>query len=161
MLAIRNAVGASKKIKMVVNGCENDNLNELFENCPLYKIPKNDRYKFLRDSMKKGKWVDSIQVMVFRKEFGVLANVLVNIKLSKCYLCNKQAHHRHHVIPLCRGGRNDISNIVPLCVKCHKKFSINRLNNWKQRNQPIKPWVPKGFKSPFTVRNDVVIVKNV
>jgi 5-methylcytosine-specific restriction endonuclease McrA len=36
-----------------------------------------------------------------------------------CWLCERKAKHRHHILPLENGGRNIKTNIVPLCVKCH------------------------------------------
>ncbi|MCX6558684.1 MAG: HNH endonuclease [Candidatus Aminicenantes bacterium] len=30
-----------------------------------------------------------------------------------------QVLHVHHVIPLSRGGSNNISNLITLCEKCH------------------------------------------
>ena len=27
----------------------------------------------------------------------------------------------HHKVPLARGGRNKLSNLITLCIKCHKK----------------------------------------
>lgn len=44
---------------------------------------------------------------------------------NRCLCCGKKAKlTRDHVVPLTRGGSNDISNIQPLCMKCnHKKLT--------------------------------------
>lgn len=39
-----------------------------------------------------------------------------------CFVCDKKADVRHHVICLKNGGRNVRDNIVSLCRGCHKKI---------------------------------------
>lgn len=36
-----------------------------------------------------------------------------------CICCGKSGSHRHHIIQLQHGGKNDKNNVVPICVKCH------------------------------------------
>ena len=38
---------------------------------------------------------------------------------STCCNCGAPADHAHHVIPLARGGRDVLSNLVSLCAPCH------------------------------------------
>lgn len=52
---------------------------------------------------------------------------------SECYLCKGKATLRHHVIPLVKGGRNKLNNIVPLCQPCHCR---------------VHPHMQKGYKRP-------------
>lgn len=55
---------------------------------------------------------------------------------GKCYYCGvslKSGYHRDHVVPLSRGGRNDISNIVLACPQC----------NWSKNDRLPHEW-PKG-----------------
>lgn len=43
---------------------------------------------------------------------------------SKCkqnFSTSKHKLHSHHIIPLSRGGANSFSNLVSLCVDCHKE----------------------------------------
>lgn len=47
---------------------------------------------------------------LLKKELG---NICVNCGI-KC-----DSIHYHHIVPLSKGGTNNISNIVPLCEKCH------------------------------------------
>ena len=41
----------------------------------------------------------------------------------KCKNCGTVAQppHCHHIVPLGRGGRNELSNLVTLCESCHRK----------------------------------------
>ena len=36
-----------------------------------------------------------------------------------CCNCGAPADHAHHVVPLARGGRDVLSNLVSLCAPCH------------------------------------------
>lgn len=42
---------------------------------------------------------------------------------NRCVCCGRSdvRIHRDHVVPICRGGSNDISNIQPLCPDCNKR----------------------------------------
>jgi len=52
----------------------------------------------------------------------------------KCHRCgrdfsnNKIALHAHHIIPLSKGGRNVLSNLVALCEECHSKEHHKTIN---------------------------------
>jgi hypothetical protein len=35
----------------------------------------------------------------------------------KCFQCNNNAEHQHHVVPKSKGG----TKTIPLCVECHSK----------------------------------------
>ncbi|MBO6179439.1 MAG: HNH endonuclease [Selenomonadaceae bacterium] len=46
-----------------------------------------------------------------------------------CVECRKngrftEATEVHHILPLSRGGTNDIENLMPLCKSCHSKISV-------------------------------------
>lgn len=59
-----------------------------------------------------------------------------------CYLCGSVADTIDHVIPLSRGGNNDISNLRPACYDCNiKKGSqllSDYLNSLKDTSDEIK-----------------------
>lgn len=42
---------------------------------------------------------------------------------NQCGSCSYRGPgiERHHIVPLSRGGRNVLSNIISLCEKCHAK----------------------------------------
>lgn len=40
-----------------------------------------------------------------------------------CEVCGKEkAYCMHHILPLCKGGRNKSNNLIAVCEKCHKKI---------------------------------------
>jgi hypothetical protein len=36
-----------------------------------------------------------------------------------CAVCWRAGNHRHHILPLIKGGRNTWENLIWLCVDCH------------------------------------------
>jgi len=55
---------------------------------------------------------------------------------GKCYYCGKKlgtgknAYHVDHIIPLSRGGSNDISNLVIACPQCNVSKQDKLLHEW-------------------------------
>src|SRR6266702_169120 len=51
---------------------------------------------------------------------------------GKCYYCSKKMtqHHIEHVVPLSRGGTNDISNIILSCPSCKQKKGGKLPHEW-------------------------------
>jgi hypothetical protein len=52
---------------------------------------------------------------------------------SKCYYCKTklpEIYHVDHIVPLARGGSNDISNIVVTCPTCNMSKSYKLLHEW-------------------------------
>jgi 5-methylcytosine-specific restriction endonuclease McrA len=50
-----------------------------------------------------------------------------------CIYCLAPATTRDHVVPLSRGGRNDIENLVPACASC----------NSSKHNTPLLVWLAR------------------
>ena len=56
-------------------------------------------------------WIDVVSKAF--KESGVPLR-------PRCFACNTQSKHRHHIILIKYGGTNDPRNIEPLCERCHR-----------------------------------------
>lgn len=59
-----------------------------------------------------------------------------------CEECKKQgkvtaAQEVHHILPLSRGGTNDIENLMSLCTSCHSLITAKEGGRWET--------TPKGF----------------
>lgn len=55
----------------------------------------------------------------------------------------------HHILPLCLGGDNRLSNIYPVCNSCHKLIHGGRVNKmWRADNKGGRKKIkaPKGYK---------------
>jgi 5-methylcytosine-specific restriction endonuclease McrA len=60
---------------------------------------------------------------------------LVNRMLHACFYCDERVAdlHMEHVIPLSRGGRHAIGNIVPACASCNLRKSASFVTEWMRR----------------------------
>lgn len=60
----------------------------------------------------------------------------LNRQKRRCYYCKaklgnkRSSYHKDHVIPLSRGGSNDISNIVLTCRTCNLRKGNKLLHEW-------------------------------
>lgn len=52
---------------------------------------------------------------------------------GKCVYCGQPATTVDHVIPLCKGGRHAIGNLVPACTHCNSSKSGLLLSEWRHR----------------------------
>jgi 5-methylcytosine-specific restriction endonuclease McrA len=55
----------------------------------------------------------------------------------RCAYCNKRSEdlHREHVIPLSRGGRHSVGNILPACPDCNFSKKTKLLSEWRYRER--------------------------
>lgn len=62
---------------------------------------------------------------------------LVNRHLGRCTYCGKQPEtvQMDHVIPLARGGRHAIGNVVPACPSCNHSKQDTLLAEWRHRRK--------------------------
>jgi hypothetical protein len=57
---------------------------------------------------------------------------LVNRYQGKCAYCRKAPwNHREHIIPLSRGGRESIGNLLPCCERCNTSKHNKLLSEWR------------------------------
>jgi DNA mismatch repair protein MutS len=59
--------------------------------------------------------------------------------VNKCGVCGEAATETHHIIPQARKKINHLSNLVPLCEKCHHATHSEKLeiNGYKQSSNGI------------------------
>jgi 5-methylcytosine-specific restriction endonuclease McrA len=67
---------------------------------------------------------------------------LVHRYRGRCAYCGIRAHeHFDHIIPLARGGRHSIGNLLPSCAKCNLAKGSRLLADWR-----IRPSLPRQFQ---------------
>lgn len=62
----------------------------------------------------------------------------------KCFYCPEKATTRDHIIPLAKGGTDDISNIIPACKSCNCKKHTRTIGEFlfiqhNERNHDVTP----------------------
>ena len=68
------------------------------------------------------------------KEISEQVRARAGYKCQKCgrsFMNNKIALHAHHIIPLSKGGRNCLSNLMAVCEECHSKIHHKVINTSK------------------------------
>lgn len=63
--------------------------------------------------------------------FLVTAKDIQKLRSKSCVYCGGASEHIDHVVPLSRGGRHSIGNLVPSCAKCNMAKSNKFLVEWK------------------------------
>src|SRR6266568_476953 len=67
---------------------------------------------------------------------------LVHRYRGLCAYCGTRPYrHFDHVIPLCRGGRHSIGNLLPACVTCNLTKGPRLLADWR-----LRPPLPRRFQ---------------
>lgn len=73
-------------------------LNALYRNAKFGKFNTGENYKILRTA-----WIPAVS--------------------GNCEVCKKNiAYCKHHIVPLSRGGNNSDTNLINICLDCHKKI---------------------------------------
>jgi 5-methylcytosine-specific restriction endonuclease McrA len=58
----------------------------------------------------------------YERQFKVNRKIALVIDNYMCRECgNKEGLHVHHIKERCKGGTNDINNLITLCNDCHKE----------------------------------------
>lgn len=64
--------------------------------------------------------------------FTVLEKEITKLYKSSCIYCGSlDSIEMDHVIPISRGGRHSIGNLVPACQKCNRNKSDKYLSEWR------------------------------
>lgn len=75
-----------------------------------------------RRARKKGNGVFAISKPELRKLYS-----------SPCYYCGAvKAGHADHVVPLAKGGRHSVGNLVPACAPCNMSKGSKFLSQWRR-----------------------------
>ena len=82
-----------------------------------------------------------------REEFNRLRKRLPKMRGCTCVNCGStDSIEYHHIVPLSRGGTNNLLNIVPLCINCHglahKTIFRHSDNSGRPRND-----IPANYES--------------
>ena len=63
--------------------------------------------------------------------FRVTAKDIKQILSKPCFYCGSKSDHIDHVLPISRGGRHSVGNLVAACAKCNLSKSDKFIVEWK------------------------------
>ena len=102
------------------------------------RVAKRARKARERGSVGSFKWVEVMRVWAISGK-----------RCGYCDIIMTEQPDPDHVVPISRGGRNDISNILPCCSPCNTDKSDLTLSEWaSERTRQGKP--PLRHALPFT-----------
>lgn len=44
-----------------------------------------------------------------------------------------KSQHVHHILPRGSGGKDELTNLIPLCFKCHGKIHQEGTRKWREK----------------------------
>jgi 5-methylcytosine-specific restriction endonuclease McrA len=55
-----------------------------------------------------------------------------------CFYCGEESKHIDHIVPLSRGGRHSIGNLIQACASCNLSKSNKFIIEWRSINYGIR-----------------------
>lgn len=113
----------------------NKNLGQAIQNSRNFRL-KNPDYQrnYLRANPDKSLLMNSKR-RISKLDNGVFFidnQELVSLYSSSCFYCgSKEKIQADHVVPLSRGGRHSIGNLVPACRSCNSSKSDKTIMEWR------------------------------
>jgi 5-methylcytosine-specific restriction endonuclease McrA len=84
------------------------------------------------DSRRRAKKLSNGVYKISKKE-------LKRLYSSPCFYCGStNSIHADHVIPISKGGRHSIGNLIPACAKCNMSKGSKLLIEWRGRKSNLK-----------------------
>lgn len=85
-----------------------------------------------RNPLKRAKIRSAYRARKLAQVFFVSDKEIQAIRNSCCYACGTRERIQiDHIIPLSRGGRHSIGNLMPLCHSCNASKNARLLIEWK------------------------------
>lgn len=57
---------------------------------------------------------------------------LSKLMSKPCFYCGGKAEHLDHVVPIARGGRHSIGNLLPACRQCNQSKGAKFITEWRK-----------------------------
>lgn len=62
--------------------------------------------------------------------YSVTVKEITNMMKRPCFYCGEESKHIDHIIPLSRGGRHSIGNLIQACASCNLSKSNKLIIEW-------------------------------
>lgn len=106
------------------------------------RMNERERTRYANSPKMKEQARNKVNNRVARKKSALGTHTIQEIQdqhkrqKGKCYYCHQDVkwgkHHVDHVVPLSRGGSNDISNLVIACASCNLSKSDKLPHEWEK-----------------------------
>ena len=63
--------------------------------------------------------------------FAVYPNEIKQMMQKPCFYCGHKAEHIDHIIPISRGGRHSIGNLIQACRRCNISKNDKFITEWR------------------------------
>jgi 5-methylcytosine-specific restriction endonuclease McrA len=139
--------GYRPRCKSCFNQASKDKKSEYYlSNRPeiLQKVSRYRSENVLEIASKRAKWrsLNSEKTSLYSykrrakfKENGtflITAKEIDKLKSLNCFACGKSGQIQiDHIIPIARGGRHSIGNLLPLCSKCNLSKNKKTFMEWR------------------------------
>jgi predicted HNH restriction endonuclease len=117
-------------IKSLLKSTNNDILINLPENLAYYTntefLLRKPKYEYVKNQMNQMNQTNKKRNVTEKTKKIIASN-----QHWKCFHCKSILDYTYeidHIVPLCKGGTNDINNLQALCRNCHGKKTYNDLN---------------------------------
>jgi 5-methylcytosine-specific restriction endonuclease McrA len=101
------------------------NRDKARNNTRRWRLENPEKARYLRH-VRRAMEMNAPTFLITKKDMAALLS-------RPCVYCGGPNQHIDHVIPLARGGRNSIGNLVSSCAKCNQAKGASFVMQWKMR----------------------------
>jgi len=114
-----------EKNKLVNKNYLQKNKNVLSEKNKQWAL-KNPEKKNLKEARRRAKKLNNGIFLVYSYEVKQMMQ-------KPCFYCGQKAEHIDHIIPISRGGRHSIGNLIQACSKCNISKNNKFIIEWRSK----------------------------
>lgn len=105
--------------------------NEYKEKNKDYLKQKNREWVLRNPALRKNNAAKRRANKQMNGTFTILKKELIRLYASPCFYCKStESIQADHVVPIAKGGRHSIGNLVPACSKCNQSKGSKLLIEW-------------------------------
>ena len=67
--------------------------------------------------------------------FTITAKEITQLLSKPCFYCGAPSEHIDHIVPIARGGRHSIGNLIQACAKCNQSKNKKFIMEWRIKGE--------------------------